>query len=184
MPEQEFRDDKESEAYAGFRMAKGNRFHTVLDSYVYLMAVLGTSYDEYTNDDGAWMCLLVSDNFLYDAMLLARMFGLHHKHLGLTDSEMAELSSTGAIVVIEDASRLVECNYFVDFEDAWELMDELYCVGISTTTTTQRRLDKSNPKPRKKSKKAKIRITEDSEDVPAVRLGDFDPTNLIGANYD
>lgn len=162
----------------GFRMARGNKFRTVLDSYIYLMAVLGTRFEEHTDENGAWMCLITSDNFLHDATLLARLFGLHPKHLGLTDAEMAELSSTGAVVVIEDIHRLVECNYFVDFDDAWELMDELYSIGICTTNDTQKRLNKSTPKPRKKKKR--IPQIVDTDDSVEDLTQDF----LIGANYD
>jgi hypothetical protein len=162
--------------YEGFRMARGNKFLTVLDSYVYLMAVVGNRYDEHLDSTSQWMVLITSDDFLHDAELLARKFGLHTKHLGLTDSEAAELSCTTAIVVIEDIHGLVECNYFVDFEEAWNLMDELYTVGISTTKHTQKRLDKklgAMPKPRKKKKvTSKMMETDD------------DPFALIGANYD
>lgn len=163
--------------YEGFRMARGNKFFTILDSYVYLMAVLGTRYDEHLDASKQWMVLITSDDFLHDAKLLARKFGLHVKHLGLTDSEAAELSSSAAIVVIEDIYGLVEVNYFGDFEEAWNLMDELYTTGICSTNDTQKRLNKKKGatlKPRKNKKTVVTRAVET----------DDDPFALIGANYD
>jgi hypothetical protein len=169
-------DTKFETAYEGFREARGNKFFSVLDSYVYLMAVLGNRYDEHLDGDGQWLVLITSDDFLHDAKLLARKVGLHVNHLGLTDSEAAELSNSEAIIIIEDLHGLVEVNYFATFEEAWELMDELYTIGISTTQDTQKRLDKEllpASKPRKKKKsKPKIMEVEDDPFVP------------IGANYD
>lgn len=168
--------DNLEDLYEGFRMARGNKFFTILDSYVYMMAVLGDRYDEHLDGDGQWLVLIISDDFLHDAKLLARRVGLHVKHLGLTDSEAAELSSSTAIVIIEDLNGLVEVNYFPEFEEAWNLMDELYTVGISTTNNTQKRLAKklgALPKPRKKRKA-----------TPKMMETDDDPFALIGANYD
>jgi hypothetical protein len=159
----------EDDPYEGFRMAKGNKFLTVLDSYVYLMALLGNKFEEHIDQQNQWLVLLTSDDFLYDAELLAYNYGLHLKHLGLTDAETAELSACSSIVVIEDIYGLVEVNYFSGFEDAWNLMDEMYTFGISTSHDTQKRISVVTPKPRKKRKKKTKKVIE---------------SDLVGANYD
>lgn len=164
---------KEPDKFEGLRKAKGNRFATILDSYVYIMAVLGTSFDSMEDDDGQWAVILCSENFIEEMELLAKLFGIHFSHLGLTDVEVAELSGADSIVVIEDMYGLVEVNFCPTFEEAWELMDELICKGIAVTKDTFKRLDATKPKKRKKSPKKKVQEEEQS----------YWP-ELIGANDD
>jgi hypothetical protein len=127
----------------GFRLAKGNKFETILDSYLYMLALVGTRTDEHTEQETErWMCLLVSEDFVADLGVLANQRGLRIDHLELTAEEVIELNTTASIVVIETPEGLVEVNYFFQFEEAYTFFDDLYSDGITIEKATAARLKK------------------------------------------
>lgn len=140
--------DQRDRDMTGFRLAKGNKFETILDSYVYMLSLVGVRTDEHTEQETErWMCILVSEDFVADLGVLANQRGLRIDHLELTAEEVIELNTTASIVVIETPEGLVEVNYFFQFDEAYKFFDDLYTDGITIDKATSARLKK---KPRKK----------------------------------
>jgi hypothetical protein len=108
----------------GLRTAPGNKFGTVLDSFIY--AVAREKPEESVSLNGAWCAVVFDGRAVFEDILdIAKKEAVEDDELGLNEHELMKLDATDGYVVIEDPSGFVEVWYYEDEGEAWTKFDEV-----------------------------------------------------------
>lgn len=114
------------------RAAKGNKFETMLDSFIYAVAREGKPIDEFCVETGTfgntpigvWAAILLNDaDEVQDE--IERLFEKEKKRPKFTLSELTTLDTTEAFVLIEFEDGSVDVQMFDDADEAWDAWAEL-----------------------------------------------------------